>query len=59
MTILVTANKQEDVKKKAKSLQNISNNLSVEQIQKLEQMALSSKAREMLSTQWDFLKSFI
>lgn len=58
-TVLVTAtNKQEELKK-TKALQFMANNLSLVEIQRLEEMARSKKAREMLSSNWAMLKSFI
>lgn len=58
-TIIVTASNKTEETKKAKALQYMANNLSIQEIEKLEEMARSAKAREMLNSNWAFLKSFI
>lgn len=58
-TIIVTASNKTEETKKAKALQYMANNLSIQEIERLEEMARSSKAREMLNSNWAFLKSFI
>ncbi len=58
-TILITGNSPEEETKKTKALQYMANNLSMDQIEKLEKMARSPKARKMLDTNWTFLKMYI
>ena len=58
-TVIITATSKEDEAKKQKALQFMANNLSLQQVSRLEEMARSSKAREMLDQNWEFLKSFI
>lgn len=58
-TIVVSANTKEEEVKKTKALQFMANNLSIDQIEKLEKMARSPKARKMLDTNWAFLKMYI
>ncbi|MFV8280558.1 hypothetical protein ACNKXS_03385 [Christiangramia marina] len=57
-TILITGNNPEEETKKTKALQYMANNLSMDQIEKLEKMARSPKARKMLDTNWTFLKMY-
>lgn len=57
-TVLITGTTNEEVQKKSKSLQAIAN-LSLLEIQRLEEMAKSKKARVMLNENWTMLKSFI
>ncbi len=57
--VLVSAiNKNEEIKK-VKALQFMANNLSVQEIERLEEMARSSKARDLLNNNWAMLQSFI
>jgi len=58
-TIIITGTTNEEVSKKTKALQYMSNNLSLLEIQRLEEMARSPKARQMLNENWPMLKSFI
>ncbi len=58
-TILITAKSKVEQEKFSKALQFMANNLSVQQIERLEEMARSSKARKMLDHNWPMLKSFI
>lgn len=58
-TIIVTAKNAVEENKKAKALQYMNNNLSVQQIERLEEMARSEKARDLLDNNWALLKSFI
>jgi len=58
-TLIVTANTPEEEAKKVKAFQFMNNNLSLQQIERLEQMAKSPKARKMLDTNWGFLKMYI
>ncbi len=58
-TLIISANTAEEVKKKTKAFQFMSNNLSIQQIERLEEMARSAKARDMLDNNWSLLKSFI
>ena len=58
-TILITAATKQEESKKQKALQYMSNNLSITEIERLEEMARSQKAREMLTNNWALLKSFI
>lgn len=58
-TIVIMGKNPEEEKKKTKALQYIGNNLTLDQIEKLEKMARSSKARDMLTNKWAFLKMYI
>lgn len=58
-TLVVTASTPEEETKKVKAFQYMNNNLSLQQIERLEQMAKSPKARKMLDTNWGFLKMYI
>lgn len=58
-TIVVSANTKEEEVKKTKALQFMANNLSIDQIEKLEKMARSPKAKKLLDTNWLFLKMYI
>jgi hypothetical protein len=58
-TILITGISKEEVQKKEKALQYQANNLTLLEIQRLEEMARSTKARAMLNENWSMLKSFI
>ncbi len=58
-TILITANSKEEETKKTKALQFMANNLSLKEIERLEQMARSAKALDMLNNKWAFLKMYI
>ena len=58
-TVIIIAKSKPDEQKKSKALQYMANNLTVQEIERLEEMARSSKAREMLNSNWAFLKSFI
>ena len=58
-TILVTAHSKAEEQKKSKALQYMSNNLSLLEIQRLEEMARSGKARAMLNENWKLLKTMI
>jgi len=58
-TIIITGNSKEEISKKRKALQYMANNLSLQEIQRLEEMARSAKARAMLNENWSMLKSFI
>jgi hypothetical protein len=58
-TIIITGTSKEEVQKKEKALQYQANNLSLLEIQRLEEMARSPKARQMLNENWPMLKSFI
>lgn len=58
-TVIITAKSKAEEQKKSKALQFMANNLTVQEIERLEEMARSNKAREMLNSNWAFLKSFI
>lgn len=58
-TLLITATHKEDEDKKVKAFQYMNNNLSVQEISRLEEMARSKKARVMLNENWAMLQSFI
>lgn len=58
-TVIITAKSKTEEQKKSKALQYMANNLTIQEIERLEEMARSSKAREMLNTNWAFLQSFI
>ncbi len=58
-TIIITGTSKEEVSKKTKALQYQANNLNLLEIERLEEMARSPKARAMLNTNWGMLKSFI
>lgn len=58
-TVVITGTSNEEVTKKTKALQFMANNLSTLEIERLEQMARSEKAREMLTNNWPMLQSFI
>lgn len=58
-TILATGNNPEEINKKVKALQYMANNLSIQEIQRLEEMARSAKARAMLNENWGMLKTMI
>ena len=58
-TILVTASNKAEEQKKTKALQFMANNLTVQEIERLEQMARSAKARAMLNENWGLLQSMI
>ena len=58
-TILVTASNKAEEQKKAKAFQYMDNNLTVQEIERLEQMARSAKARAMLNENWSLLQSMI
>ena len=57
-TILVTASNKAEEQKKAKSLQFLAT-LSVQELDRLEQMAKSTKARGMLNENWSLLQTMI
>jgi len=57
--VIVTGNTPEEEMKKTKALNFIANNCSTLEIERLEKMARSSKAREMLNKKWAFLKMYI
>jgi len=58
-TIIITGKTPEEENKKTKALQFMANNLSEKEICRLEQMARSAKARDMLNNKWAFLKMYI
>lgn len=58
-TILITAPNKQEENKKTKALQFMANNLSMQELERLEEMARSAKARDMLNNNWSLLKSFI
>lgn len=58
-TVIVTADNKTEEIKKIKALQFMANNLTLQEIERLEEMARSGKAREMLNNNWALLKSFI
>lgn len=58
-TVIVTANTPADEKKKTKALQFMANNLTALEIERLETMARSSKARAMLNENWGLLQTMI
>lgn len=57
--VTVTGNTPDEELKKKKALSYIANNCSMLEIERLEKMARSSKAREMLNKKWAFLKMYI
>ncbi|MGB7841152.1 MAG: hypothetical protein WBL21_00065 [Salinimicrobium sp.] len=57
--VTVTGDSPEEELKKKKALSYIGNNCSMLEIERLEKMARSSKAREMLNKNWAFLKMYI
>ena len=58
-TVIVTGNTPEEEIKKTKALSFMANNLTEKEILRLEEMARSAKAREMLNKKWAFLKMYI
>lgn len=58
-TIVITANSKEEEIKKQKALQFMANNLTMQELERLEKMARSAKARDMLNNKWGFLKMYI
>jgi len=58
-TLLITATHKADEEKKEKAFQFMNNNLSIQEILRLEEMARSKKARVMLNENWAMLQSFI
>ena len=58
-TLIITADTKDEEIKKVKAFQYMNNHLSLKQIERLEQMAESPKARKMLDTNWAFLKMYI
>ena len=58
-TAIVTASNSGEVIKKQKALQFIANNSSLQEIQRLEELARSPKARAMLNENWAMLHSMI
>lgn len=58
-TILITATHKEEEAKVSKALQFMANNLTVQEILRLEEMARSPKARDLLNNNWGMLQSFI
>lgn len=58
-TLIITAATKTEEAKKTKALQYMANNLSLLEIERLEEMARSKNAREMLTGNWELLKSFI
>lgn len=57
--VLVTASNKTEEIKKVKALQFMASNLSIQEIERLEFMARSAKARDMLNNNWAMLQSFI
>ena len=58
-TVIVTGSNKTEENKKSKALQFMANNLSLQEIERLEKMARSAKARDMLNNNWVLLQSFI
>ena len=58
-TVIITAKSRTEEQKISKALQFMANNLTPLEIERLEEMARSAKAREMLNNNWGLLKSFI
>lgn len=58
-TILITGSDEAEVKAKQKALQYMNNNLTQLEVQRLEVMARSEKARALLNDNWPMLQSFI
>ncbi len=58
-TVIVTGSNKTEENKKSKALQFMANNLSLQEIERLEKMARSAKARDMLNNNWALLQSFI
>lgn len=58
-TIIVTKSNKAEEAKMSKALQFMANNLSLQEIGRLEEMARSKKARAMLNENWDLLKTMI
>jgi hypothetical protein len=58
-TVLVTGSTPEEEMKKTKALSFMANNLSLQEITRLEEMARSAKARAMLNENWAMLQTFI
>lgn len=57
--IIVTAPNKEGEEAISKALEYMVNNLSVLEITRLEIMARSKKAKDLLNNNWGFLKGFI
>ncbi len=58
-TVIVTGSNKIEENKKSKALQFMANNLSLQEIERLEKMARSAKARDLLNNNWALLQSFI
>lgn len=58
-TVIVTANTPAEEQKKTKALQFMANNLTTMEVERLEIMARSTKARAMLNENWGFLQTMI
>lgn len=57
--ILITGKDQAEKSAKQKALQFMASSLSLQELQRLEIMARSKKARELLNENWPMLQSFI
>ena len=57
-TILVTASNKAEEQKKVKALQSMTT-LSAQELERLEQMVKSTKARAMLNENWGLLQTMI
>lgn len=58
-TVKVTGSNPVELSKKQKALQFMNDNLSVQEISRLEEMSKSDKARAMLNENWSMLKTMI
>lgn len=58
-TVKVTGSNPVELSKKQKALQFMNDQLSVQEISRLEEMARSEKARAMLNDNWGMLKTMI
>ena len=58
-TVIVTKSNKAEEAKISKALQFMANNLTVQEISRLEEMARSEKARAMLNENWSLLKTMI
>jgi hypothetical protein len=58
-TILITGKTPNEEAKKTKALQYMADNLTLQEIERLEVMARSPKARNMLNNKWAFLKMYV
>ena len=58
-TVKVTGSNPVELSEKQKALQFMNDQLTVQEISRLEEMARSAKARAMLNENWSMLKTMI